>query len=573
MTLPPSSGMFSQLGASQTPSTAAMTAASSICVLPSAQTMGMTVTPSSADPEGSYQLQHMTQLLANKTGVASSQLDLSTVPATTQLSSFPQLVDVPSNTGLEQSKASSSVMHASSASPGGSPSPGQQSASSSVLGATKMKPKVKRIQPLLDKGNGKKHKTSHQWAGSSEAPVPEKGAVAVPPVSVTGTPAVKADAQDAASVDQPLQKPHGQSAGQPTVVPEPQSTQNSINEQENAGSKALEEEESTFSSPLMFWLQQEQKRKECLGEKKPKKGLVFEISSDDGFQICAESIEDAWKSLTDKVQEARSNARLKQLSFAGVNGLRMLGIIHDTVVFLIEQLYGAKHCHNYKFRFHKPEEANEPPLNPHGSARAEVHLRKSAFDMFNFLASKHRQPPEYNPNDEEEEEVQLKSARRATSMDLPMPMRFRHLKKTSKEAVGVYRSPIHGRGLFCKRNIDAGEMVIEYSGNVIRSILTDKREKYYDSKGIGCYMFRIDDSEVVDATMHGNAARFINHSCEPNCYSRVINIDGQKHIVIFAMRKIYRGEELTYDYKFPIEDASNKLPCNCGAKKCRKFLN
>lgn len=186
MTLPPSSGMFSQLGASQTPSTAAMTAASSICVLPSAQTMGMTVAPSSADPEGSYQLQHMTQLLANKTGAASSQLDLSTVSATTQLSSFPPLVDVPNNTGLEQSKASSSVMHANSASPGGSPSPGQQSASSSVLGATKMKPKVKRIQPLLDKGNGKKHKTSHAWAGSSEAHVPEKGAVAVPQVSATG---------------------------------------------------------------------------------------------------------------------------------------------------------------------------------------------------------------------------------------------------------------------------------------------------------------------------------------------------------------------------------------------------
>eukprot|EP00075_Anas_platyrhynchos_P010655 XP_027299908.1 histone-lysine N-methyltransferase 2A isoform X4 [Anas platyrhynchos] len=573
MTLPPGSGMFSQLGTSQTPSTAAMTAASSICVLPSAQSMSMTVAQSSAEPEGSYQLQHMTQLLASKTGIASSQLDLGAASATAQLSSFPQLVDVPSSTGLEQNKVSSSVMHASSASPGGSPSSGQQSASSSMLGPTKMKPKIKRIQPSLEKGNGKKHKTSHLWAGSSEAHVPDRGAVAVPQVSATRTPAVKADVQDAASIDQPSQKQCGQSAGQMSVLAEPQSTQASANEQENAGSKAIEEEESTFSSPLMFWLQQEQKRKECLGEKKPKKGLVFEISSDDGFQICAESIEDAWKSLTDKVQEARSNARLKQLSFAGVNGLRMLGIIHDTVVFLIEQLYGAKHCHNYKFRFHKPEEANEPPLNPHGSARAEVHLRKSAFDMFNFLASKHRQPPEYNPNDEEEEEVQLKSARRATSMDLPMPMRFRHLKKTSKEAVGVYRSPIHGRGLFCKRNIDAGEMVIEYSGNVIRSILTDKREKYYDSKGIGCYMFRIDDSEVVDATMHGNAARFINHSCEPNCYSRVINIDGQKHIVIFAMRKIYRGEELTYDYKFPIEDASNKLPCNCGAKKCRKFLN
>lgn len=86
-------------------------------------------------------------------------------------------------------------------------------------------------------------------------------------------------------------------------------------------------------------------------------------------------------------------------------------------------------------------------------------------------------------------------------------------------------------------------------------------------------MFRIDDYEVVDATVHGNAARFINHSCEPNCYSRVVTVDGQKHIVIFASRRIYCGEELTYDYKFPIEDASNKLPCNCGTKKCRKFLN
>lgn len=49
---------------------------------------------------------------------------------------------------------------------------------------------------------------------------------------------------------------------------------------------------------------------------------------------------------------------------------------------------------------------------------------------------------------------------------------------------------------------------------MIRSVLTDKREKYYNSKGIGCYMFRIDDNLVVDATMKGNAARFINHSCE-----------------------------------------------------------
>uniref|UniRef100_A0A6P8ST43 [histone H3]-lysine(4) N-methyltransferase n=1 Tax=Geotrypetes seraphini TaxID=260995 RepID=A0A6P8ST43_GEOSA len=302
--------------------------------------------------------------------------------------------------------------------------------------------------------------------------------------------------------------------------------------------------------------------------------LRFEISNEDGFSVTTESIDSAWKAVIDKVQEARGNSRLRHLSFTGMNGVRMLGIHHDAVLFLLEQLQGAEHCCKYKFRFHQHEDMEEElPLNPSGCTRAEVYLRKCTFDMFNFLASQHRTLPEGCPYDEEEDEVQLKSTRRATSLELPMAMRFRHLKKTSKEAVGVYRSAIHGRGLFCKRNIDAGEMVIEYSGIVIRSVLTDKREKYYDGKGIGCYMFRIDDFDVVDATMHGNAARFINHSCEPNCYSRVIHVEGQKHIVIFALRKIYRGEELTYDYKFPIEDASNKLPCNCGAKKCRRFLN
>uniref|UniRef100_A0A3Q2QCV2 Histone-lysine N-methyltransferase n=1 Tax=Fundulus heteroclitus TaxID=8078 RepID=A0A3Q2QCV2_FUNHE len=305
---------------------------------------------------------------------------------------------------------------------------------------------------------------------------------------------------------------------------------------------------------------------------KPKKGIVFEIYSEDGFHVRCESIEEAWKSLTDKVKEARSNAQLKELSFEGVNGLRMLGVVHEAVVFLLEQLYGSRHCRSYRFRFHKPEETDEPPLNPHGSARAEIHHRRSMFDMFNFLASKHRQPPEYRPQEEDEEEGQLRIARRA-SMELPLAARFKQLRATSKETVGVYRSPIHGRGLFCKKTIEAGEMVIEYSGNVIRSVLTDKREKYYDGKGIGCYMFRIDEYEVVDATVHGNAARFINHSCEPNCYSRVVAVNGQKHIVIFASRRICRGEELTYDYKFPIEDANSKLPCNCGAKRCRKFLN
>ncbi|KTF95339.1 hypothetical protein cypCar_00035913 [Cyprinus carpio] len=266
--------------------------------------------------------------------------------------------------------------------------------------------------------------------------------------------------------------------------------------------------------------------------------LRFQITSEDGFSVEADSMDVAWKAVMDGVQEARVGCRLEQFPFNRISGARVLGVLHDAVLFLLEQLQGASLCQKHSFRFHQHEVPEEElPINPSGCARAEVYVR------------------------------------RATSTELPMAMRFRHLEKTSKEAVGVYRSAIQGRGLFCKRNIEAGEMVIEYAGNVIRAVLTDKREKYYDSKGIGCYMFRIDDFDVVDATMHGNAARFINHSCDPNCYSRVINVEGQKHIVIFALRKIYRGEELTYDYKFPIEDANNKLHCNCGARRCRRFLN
>ena len=103
--------------------------------------------------------------------------------------------------------------------------------------------------------------------------------------------------------------------------------------------------------------------------------------------------------------------------------------------------------------------------------------------------------------------------------------------------------------------------MIEYAGELIRAMLTDKREKFYESRGIGCYMFKIDDDIVVDATLRGNAARFINHSCDPNCYSKIVDIFGKKHIIIFANRKIIPGEELTYDYKFPIDRLRNLDGC------------
>ena len=114
-------------------------------------------------------------------------------------------------------------------------------------------------------------------------------------------------------------------------------------------------------------------------------------------------------------------------------------------------------------------------------------------------------------------------------------------------------------------------MVIEYIGEVVR-LIADVREKRYERTGIGSsYLFRIDDDTAIDATKKGNLARFVNHCCDPNCFARVIPVGNSKKIVLYSKRDIAVGEEITYDYKFPIEE--EKIPCLCGSAKCRGFLN
>jgi hypothetical protein len=139
--------------------------------------------------------------------------------------------------------------------------------------------------------------------------------------------------------------------------------------------------------------------------------------------------------------------------------------------------------------------------------------------------------------------------------------------------VQILRSNIHGWGVFTTQHISADEMIIEYVGEVIRNILADKREKYYEARGIGCYMFRVDSEYIIDATMRGGLGRFINHSCSPNSYTRVINLDRQNRIVIMASVDIPPNTEVVYDYHFPIEAESEKIKCLCGASNCRGFMN
>ncbi|CAH8360812.1 unnamed protein product [Eruca vesicaria subsp. sativa] len=144
--------------------------------------------------------------------------------------------------------------------------------------------------------------------------------------------------------------------------------------------------------------------------------------------------------------------------------------------------------------------------------------------------------------------------------------------KARKKRLRFQQSKIHDWGLVALEPIDAEDFVIEYVGELIRSSISEIRERQYEKMGIGSsYLFRLDDGYVIDATKRGGIARFINHSCEPNCYTKIISVDGKKKIFIYAKRHIDAGEEISYNYKFPLED--NKIPCNCKAPKCRGSLN
>ncbi|XP_071999703.1 histone-lysine N-methyltransferase SETD1B isoform X1 [Engystomops pustulosus] len=150
-------------------------------------------------------------------------------------------------------------------------------------------------------------------------------------------------------------------------------------------------------------------------------------------------------------------------------------------------------------------------------------------------------------------------------------LKFNQLKFRKKK-IRFCKSHIHDWGLFAQEPIAADEMVIEYVGQNIRQVIADMREKRYEDEGIGSsYMFRVDHDTIIDATKCGNFARFINHSCNPNCYAKVITVESQKKIVIYSKQYINVNEEITYDYKFPIEDV--KIPCLCGAENCRGTLN
>jgi len=138
------------------------------------------------------------------------------------------------------------------------------------------------------------------------------------------------------------------------------------------------------------------------------------------------------------------------------------------------------------------------------------------------------------------------------------------------------RSPIHGNGVFAVDTIAKGEHVIEYKGTLMTDAEADKM--YGDGGETGhTFLFTLNDEYIIDANRKGNTARWINHSCDPNCQALIDESESgdrrKDKVVIEAIRKIKPGEELTYDYGIVLDmphtaRLKKVWACRCGSPKC-----
>jgi uncharacterized protein len=140
-------------------------------------------------------------------------------------------------------------------------------------------------------------------------------------------------------------------------------------------------------------------------------------------------------------------------------------------------------------------------------------------------------------------------------------------------SIVVRNSRIHGRGVFARRKIPKGRAIIPYRGKLITHAEADAQ----GPDDGHTFLFILNDDYVIDATRGGNEARWINHSCNPNCIAYLIESRAKNpkwdKVVIESLRDIAPGEELSYDYRIEADDPDNALErslwvCRCGAKNC-----
>jgi len=140
----------------------------------------------------------------------------------------------------------------------------------------------------------------------------------------------------------------------------------------------------------------------------------------------------------------------------------------------------------------------------------------------------------------------------------------------SEDHYKVRHSSIHGNGVFVTRKILAGARIIEYQGKRISEKQSEKRFGQDPDNPHHTFFFSLESGKLIDGGDEGNDARWINHSCEPNCEAQ----EEKGRVFIHALRDIKRGEELNYDYGLVIDEKMTKAlkkayACHCGHPTCR----
>ena len=128
------------------------------------------------------------------------------------------------------------------------------------------------------------------------------------------------------------------------------------------------------------------------------------------------------------------------------------------------------------------------------------------------------------------------------------------------------KSGINNLGLFAKGGINKGEKVIEYKGKKFTHKQVEENDRFDNSKAI--YLFTLNERYVLDGDTKINTAKYINHSCDPNCEVDII----KGKIWIIAIKDIKKGDELSYDYGFGYDADFRQFPCKCGSKNCCGYI-
>lgn len=142
-------------------------------------------------------------------------------------------------------------------------------------------------------------------------------------------------------------------------------------------------------------------------------------------------------------------------------------------------------------------------------------------------------------------------------------------RKTSPPLFEVHESPVHGRGVFARRKISAGERIIEYTGEIVDWDETCRRTAEKDGPINHTFFFTLNNGLLIDGGAGGNEARWINHSCEPNCEA----MEEDDRVFIHALQDIEQGEELNYNYGLIYDErhtpaVKKAFACYCGTPSC-----